>query len=202
MSLFDCSLFSYKKDQLVSIDMAKDMLHQAISTMEFVHDKKVLHRDIKPQNWMLKCGVLYLIDFGLSTFYVNDCGEHIPIKENKTDIIGSSKYSSIHIHDGIEPSRRDDLISLGYMYIYLLLGKLPWDIIPSEQTDEPFDEIDIRHYKNKQRRRMKAMDHLTALFSNSGSPILHFFDYCYSLSYEERPKYKRLMQLFTLIEEK
>ena len=200
MSLFECSLFSYTKEQIISIDMANDLLQQAISTIEFIHDKKVLHRDIKPQNWMLKGGVLYLIDFGLSTFYVDDCGEHIPIKNNKTDILGSPKYCSTHIHDGIEPSRRDDLISLGYTYIYLAGGELPWDVVPSEKTDEPFDEIDIRHYKNKQRRRMKDLGHLTSLFANSGSPILPFFDYCYSLSYEERPKYKRLMQLFASID--
>jgi len=199
MSLFECSLFSYVIENPVSIDTANNLLQQAIITLEYIHDKKVLHRDIKPQNWMLKGKVLHLIDFGLSTFYVNEDGEHIPIKENKTEIIGSPKYCSIHIHDGIEPSRRDDLISLGHVYLYLLLREVPWNTLVLEQNDDPFDEIDIRHYKNKQRKQMKSRVHLNTLFAQSGSPILSFLDQCYSLSYEERPKYKRLMQLFETV---
>lgn len=68
---------------------------------------------------------LYLIDFGLSCKYKNNNGSHIPFK-NKQFMTGTARYSSINAMKGYEHSRRDDLESLGYIILYLAIGKLPW----------------------------------------------------------------------------
>jgi serine/threonine protein kinase len=76
---------------------------------------------------MIKEGELYIIDFGFSTFYIDEDKTHVLDKECSQSIIGTPKYVSYFIHEGHSPSRRDDLISIGYMFMFLLCRELPWD---------------------------------------------------------------------------
>lgn len=89
----------------------------------------MIHRDIKPENYVIgneDITTLYMIDFGLAKYYrdQND-GKHIPNIEKK-GLIGTARYASVNAHLGKEQSRRDDMISIGYVLIYLATGKLPW----------------------------------------------------------------------------
>jgi serine/threonine protein kinase len=105
-----------------------------LSLIEFIHYKDIVHRDIKPDNFLFSINsidsidtdfeIIYIIDFGLCKIYKRD-GIHIPEKTTK-DIIGSITYASIHAHSCIELSCRDDIESFAYMLIYLYLGNLPW----------------------------------------------------------------------------
>lgn len=101
---------------------------QMIKRIETLHSKYLLHRDIKPDNFMLGTNKqLFLIDFGLCKRYDHD-GIHIEETQdvNKT-IIGSVNFVSLNVHKGIEPSRRDDIESCIYIILYLLQdGQLPW----------------------------------------------------------------------------
>ena len=99
---------------------------QMIKRVETLHGKYMLHRDIKPDNFMLdRSKTLCLIDFGLCKRYDYD-GNHIEEKQI-TSMIGSVNFVSLNIHKGIEPSRRDDIESCIYIILYLLLnGELPW----------------------------------------------------------------------------
>jgi len=76
-----------------------------ISRLEFVHTKQFLHRDIKPDNFLLgigkKHGRVFLIDFGLAKRFLGKDGKHIPYKENKS-LTGTARYASINTHTGIE----------------------------------------------------------------------------------------------------
>lgn len=105
------------------------MIQSMLSILEAIHNVYVIHRDLKPENFMMKHGQVYLIDFGLSTFFVDgDNGEHVPINtEPKQDLVGSPLYASIHVHRGYKASRRDDCIQLGYIWLYMAMGgNLPW----------------------------------------------------------------------------
>lgn len=99
---------------------------QMIKRVETLHGKYMLHRDIKPDNFMLdRSKTVCLIDFGLCKRYDYD-GTHIEEKQI-TSIIGSVNFVSLNVHKGIEPSRRDDVESCIYIILYLLLnGELPW----------------------------------------------------------------------------
>lgn len=96
--------------------------------LESIHDQYVVHRDIKPQNFMIKDGNIILIDFGMATYYVDENMHHRP-NITTDSIIGTPKYTSLFIHKGNTYSRRDDLVALMYMYFFLYTKTLPYDEI-------------------------------------------------------------------------
>ena len=107
----------------------RTIIQSMLSILEAIHKVYVIHRDLKPENFMMKHGQVYLIDFGLSTFFVDgDTGMHVPMNtEPKQDLVGSPLYASINVHRGYKASRRDDCIQLGYIWLYMAMGgHLPW----------------------------------------------------------------------------
>lgn len=99
---------------------------QTIESLKYFHRSYFIHRDIKAENFMIGCqeraNIIYLIDYGLAKNYKNpQTRQHISLKTNKS-LTGTPRFASIHNHQGMEQSRRDDLESLAYVLIYLAKG--------------------------------------------------------------------------------
>lgn len=108
---------------------------QLLDRIELIHTARIMHRDIKPENFLIgpkdevdlaKRNSLRISDFGLSKMYYDrKTGKHIPIKTGK-ELTGTARYASVHTHNGLEQSRRDDIEAIGHMLLYFAKGSLPW----------------------------------------------------------------------------
>ena len=79
-----------------------------MSRIEYIHSKNFIHRDVKPDNFLMGLGkkgnLVYIIDFGLAKKYRDArTHQHIPYKENK-NLTGTARYASINTHLGIGSS--------------------------------------------------------------------------------------------------
>ena len=71
---------------------------QIITLLEDLHLRGVIHRDIKPNNFLLgEDKRLRIIDFGLARKYVDARGKHFPYRTGKS-LVGTARYVSINIH--------------------------------------------------------------------------------------------------------
>lgn len=139
-SLEDLFQFCNRKLTLKTTCMLAD---QMISRLEYMHNQNFIHRDMKPDNFLMGTSrnQVYLIDFGLSKRYKDPkTGQHIAYKDKKS-LTGTARYASVNTHVGIEQSRRDDLESIGYILIYFLKGVLPWQGLAGKTKDEKYDRI-------------------------------------------------------------
>ena len=138
---------------------------------------------------MIKDGDIFLIDFGLALFYKDENDLHV-VHKDENSIVGTPKYTSFFNHNGEPQSRRDDLISLGYMYLFLTSGSLPWDYVQQFEYKTDIPEISLNHPRNILRREKKEFNFIGEHCDNN---LLNYLDYCYSLNYDSDPDYDKLI---------
>lgn len=202
MPFLECSLYDkiksfHKEQRALPMEKIHATMVSAIDIIMAVHKNYVIHRDIKPQNFMLKNGELYLIDFGLATFYIDDNRKHVVNAHSSQFITGTPKYVSYNIFNGDTPSRRDDLISLGYIFIWMACGELSWDNIIDDGTcPEIKDEGNLMHNKNQQRKNLKSWENIKCICEKIDQPLFNYLNYFYNLRFEEEPNYSATRELW------
>jgi serine/threonine protein kinase len=166
------------------------IVEQTLSQVQFVHSRNILHRDIKPDNFLVglddRSSTVHIIDFGLSHYYRDPrTGNHIGLGRHKS-LTGTARYASRNAMRGLEQSRRDDLESLGYVWMYLLRGSLPWQGIPARTQDEKMAKI----------LDMKVATSFESLCQGFPTEFLRYFEIVTELPFDEEPDYAGLRRMF------
>ena len=186
---------------------------QMISRMEYLHSKDFIHRSVKPEDFLMgvkgSSNIVHLIDYGFSKRFQSQIfKEHIGKNKRVKYLHGSPNFDSVNVHSGMGYSRRDDMVSIGYILMYFnlggnckfifeisglcgliiitIIGVLPWRGLKAATKKEKYEKI----------CEMKMSTPLEVLCHGFPEEFAIYLNYCRRLHFEEKPDYKNLRRLF------
>uniref|UniRef100_A0AAV1UYE3 Casein kinase I n=1 Tax=Peronospora matthiolae TaxID=2874970 RepID=A0AAV1UYE3_9STRA len=168
----------------VPSETAARLGQEILETLQQMHTKNILYVDVKPENFMLNMGKenkVYCVDFGISDRYVTATGKHKELKEGT--VVGTPTFLSIHCHNGLTSSRRDDIESLLYVLIYLIRGDLPWQCASSDAEGARI-------------KSATSVDQLCSSLPKAWGTMLTRIRAC---GFEDRPDYDFFEQQFSML---
>lgn len=195
VSLYDEGSLEDLKESM-TVEEKVTWWNSMLATLGKIHKSGIVHRDIKPLHFMRDSNKNWnLIDFGLATSYTVN-SKHIS-ETTKESIMGTPNFLSFFVHNGREPVRRDDIISLFYVFLYLLFGNF-LEIYPAAPAVSRFEETDVAHPYNQWLQQQKEWRRLYSFVRHKTSDdsdfsltdkLLYILARAKQLQFEEEPDY-------------
>lgn len=124
-----------KKRGVLSLPETMDIMLQLLDALASAHDSYIIHRDIKPQNIMIKeSGLVKITDFGIA-MALNSAQ-----LTQTNSVMGSVHYLPPEQASGKGSTIRSDIYSLGILMFEMLTGKVPF-------RGDSAVEIALKHMK-------------------------------------------------------
>ncbi|KAJ3083568.1 hypothetical protein HK102_001010 [Quaeritorhiza haematococci] len=184
MELLGKSLSSLKQPDET---LVKSVMQQCIMLLADLHQiGEMVHQDLKPDNIVFgNSDRVHLINLGLSkpfSHYQEQC-----------NLARTIRYTSINSHIGVHQSPRDDLISLGYVIIYVLTGSLPWQVPKTHKAQ-------TKRARNETIMLKKMSTPIETVLEKVRPPTLHralleYMTMVTSLMYHKMPDYRDFRDL-------
>ncbi len=126
------TLSDYMKSNLSNYKFALEIAIQIASALEEAHTARIIHRDIKPDNVMIRSnGLVKILDFGIAKLSAptsTDAEAATAIKGTSPGlIIGTANYMSPEQAKGKEIDARTDIFSFGIVLYEMIAGHLPFE---------------------------------------------------------------------------
>ena len=174
--------YFYNRNKNLALEEIKDIGIQALNILESIHNRGIVHGDIKPSCFYLGLNEnfkIYLADFGFAFGFNNNLtGNHKPFKKGVYSF-ADPKFCSKNCCRNYQKSRRDDIESLGYILVYLMNGFFPWEFSNNA--------LNIK--------QIKLSTSLNDLCSGIPFNIKEFISYSWNLKFYEKPNYNHLRDL-------
>ena len=103
---------------LLSPDQTRKIIIQLCQALRVLHSIGAVHRDVKPENVILRCREAVLIDFDAARL-------HKPFRENDTVVLGTTGFAAPEQYGLSQSDTRADIYSLGVLMNVMLTGEHP-----------------------------------------------------------------------------
>ena len=113
-----------RREGRLSVRSATETTQGILRGLAFLHERQIIHRDIKPQNILLQGGIPRLADFGISRAMNSSTLSSV--------VVGTDSYMAPEAFDG-KRNVQTDVWSVGVVYYQMLKGSLPF---PQEHPSE------------------------------------------------------------------
>ncbi|KAL5084825.1 hypothetical protein Trisim1_011385 [Trichoderma cf. simile WF8] len=180
----------YRCGKKFSLKTTLMLADQLLERLELFDSHKIVHRDIKPDNFVMGFGkengkMVYILDLGLVGEYTKD--EEVVVAPSYA-FCGTYYWAPIAAHLNRSQSPKDDLESLAYMLIYFASGSLPWQGCAKENEND--DTLSERV------TRFKLGLPIKQICQGLPSPFARHLMYARSARYNHKPKYAELRAMY------
>lgn len=157
---------------------------QLLERLKYLHNKGIIYYNVSPENLSVGLGRFQNIIY-FNNFYFSEKiqTKKTYLREEETSYI----FSSNNKLKGIQYSKRDDLISLGYMILFFLRGGLPWESLIYSPTKEE---------KRRKIIQMKQKYEISKLCEGYPEEFKLYIEYVSKLKLNEEINYSYCFSLF------